>query len=65
MPKAVKVARIEPLVNIGEGRGYANYSWKITATYDKPVAPDIPTQFVLKQINRTCCSSLFALCTET
>ena len=24
-------------MNIGEGRGYANYSWKIVATYDKPV----------------------------
>eukprot|EP01048_Picozoa_sp_COSAG05_P016556 COSAG05_NODE_2145_length_3481_cov_4.068007_2_plen_339_part_00 len=53
LPKSVKVASIDPLVNIGEGRGYANYSWKIVAKYDKPVAPDIPTTFVLKQLNQS------------
>jgi hypothetical protein len=53
LPRSVKVRSIEPLTNIGEGRGYANYSWKIVCTYDKPVAPDIPTKFVLKQLNQT------------
>lgn len=53
LPKAVKVANLEPLVNIGEGRGYANYSWKLVATYDKPVSPDVPRKFVLKQLNQS------------
>jgi hypothetical protein len=53
LPKGVKVAKLDPLVNIGEGRGYANYSWKLVATYDKPVAPDVPTKFVLKQLNQS------------
>jgi hypothetical protein len=53
LPKAVKVASLEPLVNIGEGRGYANYSWKLVATYDKPVSPDVPRKFVLKQLNQS------------
>lgn len=30
----------------------ANYSWLIKATYDKPVNPDIPREFVLKQVNQ-------------
>jgi hypothetical protein len=46
------VATIAPLVNIGEGRGYANVSWKIECTYDSPVNPDVPDTFVLKQLNR-------------
>jgi hypothetical protein len=53
LPPSVKVAKLEPLVNIGEGRGYANYSWKLVAHYDKPVAPDMPTKFVLKQLNQS------------
>jgi|EP01046_Picozoa_sp_COSAG06_P016028 hypothetical protein len=53
LPQAVKVASLEPLINIGEGRGYANYSWKLVATYDKPVAPDVPRKFVLKQLNQS------------
>ena len=44
---------LEPLVNIGEGRGYANYSWKLVANYDKPVSPDVPRSFVLKQLNQS------------
>ena len=38
------MAELDPLVNIGEGRGYANYSWKVVARYDKPVSPDVPTK---------------------
>ena len=51
IPPAVNVASIAPLVNIGEGRGYANFSWKVECTYDSPVNPDVPTKFVMKQLN--------------
>ena len=32
LPKKVKVATMEPLKNIGEGRGYANYSWILSVS---------------------------------
>jgi len=54
---SVNVASLEPLVNIGEGRGYANYSWKVVCTFDQPVSPDTPTQFVLKQMNQALAAS--------
>ena len=38
LTRAAKVAAIESMVNIGEGRGFANYSWKIVARYDIPVS---------------------------
>lgn len=52
IPPTVKVVSIAPLVNIGEGRGYANFSWKIACVYDSPVNPDVPNTFVMKQLNR-------------
>eukprot|EP00041_Stephanoeca_diplocostata_P015131 m.286815 g.286815 ORF g.286815 m.286815 type:complete len:405 (+) comp19937_c1_seq20:211-1425(+) len=47
----VNVIALNELENVGEGRGVCNCSWKIIATFDKPVSPDTPRKFVLKQRN--------------
>ena len=48
----VSVAKIDEIFNVGEGRGYANYSWAVTVSFDGPVSPDTPRKFVLKQLNQ-------------
>jgi hypothetical protein len=53
IPPSLKVVSLAPIENIGEGRGYANYSYKITATYNKSVNPDIPQKFVYKVRNKS------------
>eukprot|EP00035_Acanthoeca_spectabilis_P011328 m.199228 g.199228 ORF g.199228 m.199228 type:complete len:450 (-) comp15312_c0_seq4:62-1411(-) len=53
LPTDIKVVSVDPLVNIGDGRGLANYSWDVRVHYDKPVNPDIPTRFVYKQMNKS------------
>eukprot|EP00039_Didymoeca_costata_P007526 m.100793 g.100793 ORF g.100793 m.100793 type:complete len:447 (+) comp13723_c0_seq6:2492-3832(+) len=58
LPESAKVTSIERKL-ISEGRGFANTSSKISATYDQP-CPGLPNEFVVKIPNQAAVHSIFA-----